>query len=228
MSATDRALFRRSESDVYMSFPYQLGIVMDDADGNLAPKVCIYAQKLTSVFVLSPLAATKRWVEVMVVYHTLQGFEKLQEKNISVTDMQKDDVSKLFMFANFRYGNAYFRNCVYVKIFQSFEKHDCNQPINGLFNRKFYRSSINQSINPWKAWSHVTAANYLALLPNPWIISIAPVCHRAVCNPFCSLFRFSRNYSKGLPPGQSEWIINYLNYFTPESDHEEAKKERLG
>ena len=228
MSATDRALFRRSESDVYMSFPYQLGIVMDDADGNLAPKVCNYAQKLTSVFVLSPLAATKRWVEVMVVYHTLQGFEKLQEQNISVTDMQKDDVSKLFMFANFRYGKVYFRNCVYVEIFRSFEKHDSNQPINGPFHQKFYRSSINQSIDRWKALSQITAANYLAFLPSPWIVSTAPVYYSAVWSPFCSLFRFSRNYSKGLPPGQSEWIINYLNYFTSESDHEEAKKEHLG
>lgn len=114
VSLSDRESIRRQESDVYLTFPYELGIIMNDDDAN------------------------KRWVEIMMVYHTLRGFEQLQKENISSQGLQQK--GDRFLFAN---------------------------------------------------------------------------------------FRFSRNYSKDVKPEDSSWTINYLNYFTPESDHEEAKKQHL-
>ena len=33
LSATDRETFRRKDTDIYLMFPYQLGIIMDDDNG---------------------------------------------------------------------------------------------------------------------------------------------------------------------------------------------------
>ncbi|OQV21511.1 hypothetical protein BV898_04413 [Hypsibius exemplaris] len=114
LSMADHELFRRQDSDIYLCFPYELGIIFEDND---------------------PL---KRWVEVMMVFHTLQGFEALQKDNVSVTDIQKKPIANKFLFAN---------------------------------------------------------------------------------------FKFSRNYSKGVKLEDSDWTINYINYFTPEGDFEEEKKK---
>ncbi|GAU88160.1 hypothetical protein RvY_00907-1 [Ramazzottius varieornatus] len=113
LSTADRETFRRKDTDIYLTFPYQLGIIMDDDDAN------------------------KRWVEIMMVYHTLKNFEDLQKQNVNAQDLQK--VSDRFLFAN---------------------------------------------------------------------------------------FRFSRNFSKDVSPDQSDWTINYINFFNPESERAELDAEK--
>ncbi|XP_055334769.1 m-AAA protease-interacting protein 1, mitochondrial-like [Paramacrobiotus metropolitanus] len=104
-TAEDRQKFKLDESDIYLSFIYQVGIIMPEK------------------------TSEQRWVEIMAVFHTLRGFRELQKQNIDVQDLQKN--TDRFLFGN---------------------------------------------------------------------------------------FRFSRNFSKGINLDESEWIINYINYFTPENE----------
>lgn len=45
-------------------------------------------------------AANDRWVEIMMVYHALRGFEDLQKDNVGLQELQQN--SDRFLFANYR------------------------------------------------------------------------------------------------------------------------------
>lgn len=58
LSMTQRKQLEINESDIYLSFPYQIGIMFDDANDKLQ----------------------KRWVEITMVFHVMRGLTEMRER----------------------------------------------------------------------------------------------------------------------------------------------------
>ncbi|XP_017865095.1 PREDICTED: uncharacterized protein C2orf47 homolog, mitochondrial [Drosophila arizonae] len=58
LSMTQRKQLEIHESDIYLSFPYQIGIMFDDANDKLQ----------------------KRWVEITMVFHVMRGLTEMRER----------------------------------------------------------------------------------------------------------------------------------------------------
>lgn len=58
LSMTQRRQLEIKESDIYLTFPYQIGIMFDDANDKLQ----------------------KRWVEITMVFHVMRGLSEMRER----------------------------------------------------------------------------------------------------------------------------------------------------
>lgn len=58
LSMTQRKQLEINESDIYLTFPYQIGIIFDDANDKLQ----------------------KRWVEITMVFHVMRGLSEMRER----------------------------------------------------------------------------------------------------------------------------------------------------
>ncbi|XP_030388555.1 m-AAA protease-interacting protein 1, mitochondrial [Scaptodrosophila lebanonensis] len=58
LSMTQRRQLEINESDIYLSFPYQIGIMFDEANDKIQ----------------------KRWVEITMVFHVMRGLSEMRER----------------------------------------------------------------------------------------------------------------------------------------------------
>lgn len=71
LSMTQRRELLIRDSDIYVSFPYEVGIMFDNDNSNDSDK--------PAPTTWSERKVQKRWVEITMVFHVLQGLREMRE-----------------------------------------------------------------------------------------------------------------------------------------------------
>lgn len=76
LSVAQRRQLQVRDSDIYVSFPYEVGIMFDEnGDGASKPTPTTWNEK----------KAQKRWVEITMVFHVLQGLREMRESGEEIS-----------------------------------------------------------------------------------------------------------------------------------------------